>query len=227
MNLSDLRNYIRTQLDMDDEELPSPVLDSYIQEGYTRMMSMENRWPAFETRWTVDKVGGTPDITLPADCDPAGLYSVIDGDNGMRLVQVSNEQAEDNFSQIATTTIPVYYTIWGGVLRLSPDPDTDRVIRLRGYRYPSNWMTGGAGAEVDADPRLHILLAHFAIALSYAQQEDEVLEDVYMKRFQAGFMAARNAICNPRHNRPLIYAGGLPLGGVGHQTAVWGPLVGP
>ena len=99
----------------------------------------------------------------------------------MRLVQVSNEQAEDNFSQIATTTIPVYYTIWGGVLRLSPDPDTGRTIRLRGYRYPSNWVAGGAGAVIDADPRLHILLAHFAIALCYAQQEDEVLEDVYMR----------------------------------------------
>jgi len=227
VNLQDLRDYIRMQLDMDSEELPNAMLDSYISEGYTRMMSMENRWPSLESRWEIVKEPGTPDIALPADCDPSGLFSVVDGDNGMRLVQVSNEQAEDNFSQIATTTIPVYYTIWGGVLRLSPDPDTGRTIRLRGYRYPSNWVAGGAGAVIDADPRLHILLAHFAIALCYAQQEDEVLEDVYMKRFQAGFAAARNAICNPRHNRPLIYAGGLPLGGLGHQTAVWGPPVNP
>jgi hypothetical protein len=209
------------QLDMDDEELPNAMLDSYISEGYTRMMSMENRWPAFESRWTQTKVAGTPDVTLSPDCDPAGIFSVIDGDSGMRLVQVANEQAEDNFSQIATTTMPVYYTLWGGVLRLWPDPDSDRTVHIRGYRYPGNWMLGGAGAEVDADPRLHVLLAHYAIALSYAQQEDEVLEDVYMKRFQAGFAAARNAICNPRHNRPLLYAGGLPLGGLGSQNVAW------
>jgi hypothetical protein len=221
INLQDLRNYIRMQLDMDDEELPNAMLDSYIAEGYTRMMSMENRWPSFESRWTAYKTAGTPDVPLSPDCDPAGIFSVIDGDNGMRLVQVANEQAEDNFTQIATTTTPVYYTLWGGVLRLWPDPDAAREIRIRGYRYPSNWMLGGAGAEVDADSRLHILLAHYAIALSYAQQEDEVLEDVYMKRFQAGFMAARNAICNPRHNRPMIYAGGLPLGGLGHQSVTW------
>jgi hypothetical protein len=145
----------------------------------------------------------------------------------MRLVQVSNEQAEDNFTQIATTTIPVYYTIWGGVLRLCPDLDTARTIRLRGYRYFSDWMTIGAGAEVDADVRLHILLAHYAIALCYAQQEDEILEDLYMKRFTAGFAAARQAICNPRHHRPLIYAGGLPLGGTGTQAMTWGPPVHP
>ena len=226
MNLQELRDYIRMQLDMDSEELPNGMLDSYLSEAYLRMISMENHWPFFESRWTVDKLGGG-EILLPPDCDPSGLYSVIDGDNGMRLVQVANEQAEDNFNQIATTTMPVYYTIWAGVLRLWPDPDTDRVIHLRGYRYPINWMAGGAGAEVDADVRLHIILAHYAIALSYAQQEDEILEDLYMKRFAAGFAAARQAICNPRHNRPLIYAGGLPLGGVGHQPVVWGPPVGP
>jgi hypothetical protein len=214
------------QLDMDPEELPDAMLDSYLAEGYVRMISMENRWPFFETRWEAARVG-SPDVALPADCDPAGLFSVIDDTSGMRLVQVSNEQAEDNFRQISQTTTPVYYSIWGSVLRLWPDPNVDRDLTLRGYRYPSDWMAGGAGAEVDADPRLHILLAHYAIALSYAQQEDEVLEDTYMKRFMSGFTAARNAICNPRHNRPLIYAGGLPLGGVGTQAAVWGPPVGP
>ena len=71
-------------------------------------------------------------------------------------------------------------------------------------------MVGGASAEVDADPRLHKLLVHYAIALCYAQQEDEVLEDVYMKRWQASFGAAHNAICAPRHHRPLILNGGLP-----------------
>jgi hypothetical protein len=227
VNLQQLRDYIRMQLDMDDEELPNPMLDSYLSEAYIRMMSMENRWPSFESRWTAAQVADEPDITLPVDCDPAGLFSVIDLDSGRRLVQVSNEQAEDNFSQIATTTTPVYYTIWGGVLRLCPNPGVDRQVLLRGYRYPHEWITGGAGAEVDADPRLHILLAHFAIALSYAQQEDEVLEDTYMKRFMAGFSAARNAICNPRHNRPLVYAGGLPLGGVGSASMAWGPPVAP
>ena len=189
---------------MDEEELPNVMLDSYLGEAYLRMISMENRWPFFESRWDAAKIAGQPDVILPLDCDPSGLHSVIDGETGMRLVQVANEQAEDNFSQLATTTQPMYYTIWSSVLRLWPDPDTDRPLRLRGFRFASNWVTQGAGAEVDADPRLHILLAHYAIALSYAQQEDEVLEDVYMKRFQAGFAAARNAICNTRHHRPLI-----------------------
>jgi hypothetical protein len=228
VNLQQLRDYIRTQLDMDDEELPSSMLDSYIIEAYQRMMSMENRWPSFEARWDVTQTAGDADIELPSDCDPAGLFSVIDGTSGVRLVQVANEQAEDSFNQVATVTTPVYYTIWGGRLRLWPNPNVERAVRLRGYRLPTSWWLTGAGAEVDADPRLHILLAHYAIALCYAQQEDEILEDLYMKRFMSGFTAARNAICNPRHHRPLIYAGGLPYGDTGATNMVWSnPPVAP
>ena len=215
------------QLDMDDEELPNAMLDSYISEGYMRMMSMENRWPSFESRWTVTKLGGTGDITLPADCDPAGIFSVIDGNNGMRLTQVANEQAEDNFAQTATTTMPYYYSVWGSELALWPNPSGDRALRLRGHRLPRNWIADGAGGQPDADERLHFLLAHYAIALSYAQQEDEVLEDVYMKRWQASFEAAHSAICNPRHHRPLVMNGGLPLTSYNTNSMAWGPPVAP
>lgn len=229
MNLQDLRDYIRMQLDMDSEELPNPMLDAYIIEGYMRMMSMENRWPSFQQRWDVIRPEGSIDVPLPVDCDPSGLFSVVDG-RGMRLVQVAPEQAEDNFNaNSVATSSPVYYTLWGGVLQLWPSAVGDeRTLHLRGYRLPTAWWTLGASAEVDADQRLHILLAHYAIALAYAQQEDEILQELYMKRFSSGFAAARNAICNPPHNRPLVYAGGLPYGDTGVTNAVWSdPPVSP
>jgi hypothetical protein len=229
VNLQSLRDYIRMQLDMDEEELPNPMLDAYIIEGYTRMMSMENRWPSFQQRWEVIRPEGALEVPLPPDCDPSGLSAVVD-DRGMRLVQVAPEQAEDQFNAHAVATAaPAYYTLWGGVMQLWPSAaGAERTLYLRGYRLPSSWWLSGASAEVDADPRLHILLAHYAIALSYAQQEDEILEELYMKRFAAGFAAARNAICNPRHHRPLIYAGGLPYGDTGVTNAVWSdPPVSP
>jgi hypothetical protein len=230
VNLQEMRDYIRTQLDMDEEELPNPMLDSYIDEAYMRTISMENRWPFFETSWTLTKLGPDSVAALPASCDPAGLYSVRDTDTGLRLTQVSNEQAEDNFQQLQqSVTTPYYYTLWGSELRLWPTSSADVNLALRGYRHPSQWMvppTGGAGAVPDCDQRLHFLLCHYAIALCYAQQEDEVLEDVYMKRWQASFVAARNAICNPRHQRPLVLNGGLPISQTG-TSMIWGPPVGP
>lgn len=226
MTLQELRDYIRMQLDMDSEELPNPTLDAYIQEAFDRTSAMEDHWPDREVRLTAAKLAGTDDVTLPVGAGE--LISVMDMTNGgTRLVQVSNEQAEDNFTHINTTSIPLYYTLWGGKLRLWPSPAGEVQLHLRSYRDSLPWMLQGASAVPDLDQRLHISLAHYAIALCYAQQEDDVLEDVYMKRFAAGFEAAHAAICSPRHHRPLIYAGGLPLGGTGAQSMIWGPPVAP
>ena len=207
MNLQTLRDYIRVQLDMDEEELPNALLDSYLNEGFQRTIAMENRWPFCESRWDVAKVADTPNIALPANVDPAGIISLRDQTNGFRLVQIGSEMAEDFFvAGFATSSNPAYYSIYGGQIVLWPDPPSDlaRSYRLRGYRLPADWINQGAGAEPDCDQRLHQSLAHYAIALAYAQQEDEVLEDVYMKRWQAGYLAAHNAICQPRHHRPLF-----------------------
>jgi hypothetical protein len=225
--LQDIRDYIRMQLDMDEEELPNSMLDSYVDEAYNRTISMENRWPFFEARWTATKIGADPSVLLPLDCNASGLTTVIDDLSGIRLVQVSNEQAEDNVTHLTQTTNPIYYSIWGSDLALWPNPDNDRLLRLRGYRNPAEWMRGGAGAQPDCDVRLHQLLAHYSIALAYAQQEDEVLEDVYMKRWQASFSAAHNAICSPRHHRPIILNGGLPLTAFNSASMTWGPPVSP
>jgi hypothetical protein len=228
VNLQQLRDYIRMQLDMDQEELPDPMLDAYLQEAFDRTVAMEQRWPSREVIVAAAKLAGAQTATLPAGMSGSGIMSVIDTTNGgTRLVQVSNEQAEDNFTHIQTTTIPMYYSLWGPGLRLWPSPDVEIQLQVRGYRDSLPWMAGGTSAEPDLDPRLHISLAHYAIALSYAQQEDDVLEDVYMKRFTAGFQIAHEAICNPRHHRPVIYAGGLPLGGTGAQSMIWGPPVAP
>ena len=212
MTLGELREYIRVQLDMDEEELPNALLDSYLQEAFTRTISMENRWPFYETRWTVAKVADTPHIALPAGVDPAGIVSLIDASNGYRMIQIGSETAEDSFvGMSATADNPVYFSIYGNELVLWPDPPATlaRSYQLRGYRLPNDWISQGASAVPDCDARLHQLLAHYAIALAYAQQEDEVLEDVYMRRWQASFVAVRNAVCQPRHHRPLIFNGGL------------------
>jgi hypothetical protein len=227
VNLQQLRDYIRTQLDVDEEELPNSLLDSYLDEGFQRTISMENRWPFYETRWTLSKVADIATITLPPNCDAAGIMSLVDATNGYRLMEVANELAEDSFVGMwSTSSNPMYYSIFGNALALWPTPPDDlvRTYRMRGYRLPTSWVTAGAGSEPDCDSRLHQLLAHYAIALAYAQQEDEVLEDVYMKRWQASYLAAHSAICNPRHHRPLIFNGGLPVT-PSYNPVVWGPPV--
>lgn len=224
MNLQQLREYVRTQLDIDEEELPNSLADAYLNEAFLRTISQESRWPFYETRWDVAKIDGDPGIVLPAECDPPGIEALIDATSGARLIQIANELAEDRFyGEGAASNNPSHYSILGRVLYLWPTFATGAAARnyhLRGHRYPRDWVADGASGVPDCDIRLHQLLAHYAIALAYAQQEDEVLEDVYMKRWQASYLAAHAAICAPRHHRPLVFNGGL-MSVPSYNPVVW------
>lgn len=228
VNLQQLRDYIRTQLDMDDEELPNALLDSYLNEAFQRTISMESRWPFLETSWAVAKVPDVATITLPEDCDTTGIDSFLTAAEGNRLVQVGNELAQDRFGG-QNGSVPAYYSIHGTHVHLWPQPDIGATISyyIWGHRFPRDWITEGPDTAPDCDVRLHILLAHYAIALVYAMEEDEVLEDTYMKRFQSGWLAAHSAICRPRKHRPLIFNVGIPGASQASNPVIWGPPVGP
>jgi hypothetical protein len=93
---------------------------------------------------------------------------------------------------------------------------TPRAFTLRGYRKATNWIAQGADAQPDCDTRLHAPLIHYAVALAYAQQEDEVLENVYMARWQQDVNQIAASIMEPRHQRPLVMAGGATTR-IGHR----------
>lgn len=216
MTLDELRNYVRVQMDVDLEELPNAVVDGYLREGYDRTINVETRWPFFETTWPVSNAVGTAMITIPADCQASNIMSLLatpPETYQQPLAMIAHELGEAQFAYYANGTgmVPGYYSIWGGLIYLWPPPTTERLYTLRGFRKPTDWIGDGTNpiAEVDADPRLHILLAHYAIALAYAQQEDEILEDVYMKRWQNLINSQRHAIMQPHYNRPLVLSGGM------------------
>ena len=227
MNLQTLRDYIRVQLDMDEEELPNALLDSYLNEAFLRTISMENHWPFYETRWNVAAID--ENIALPADVDPSGIAS-LDRPNQRLPADAGRQRPRRRLASSACWSTPstrCTTPIYGGTPSSCgpPHPTTSpATTHCAANDSPLDWQAAGAGAVPDCDVRLHQLLAHYAIALCYAQQEDEVLEDVYMKRWQASYIAAHSAICQPRHHRPLVLNGGL-MRGVAYNPVLWGPPV--
>jgi hypothetical protein len=97
-------------------------------------------------------------------------------------------------------------------------------VRLRGYRQPV-W-SASASAIPDLDARLHQALAYYAIGLVYAAQEDEILEGVYMARWQRDVTQQAKMILEPARHRPLVLNGGGPVGGV-PSYVINPPPVGP
>jgi len=216
MDVQGIKNYVRAQLDMDDEELPDSLLDVYLQEAFDRTMAFDNRWPRNETSWTIAKIPGEQTALLPLDLNLPSLTSAwLTGTSSHQLLIVDQKTAEDSFGGAyrtdASGDVPAYVSVWNGQLHLWPTPSMASTIQIaiRGYRQPV-W-TIGASDIPDLDPRLHVTLAYFAIALSYAQQEDEVLEGVYMARWDRDLRQQLRAILDPIHNRPLVLGGAGPI----------------
>lgn len=202
-----LRNSVRTQTQTDPADLPDATIDWHLQQGFERTINVETRWPFYEQTWELGLPAGATTITLPGDVNRSGVMALTDIANNFRLYYVGGEWADDHYAgpQVGTTW-PIQFTIWGDEIALFPTPSTsaDMSYRLRGYRRPLVWLT--PGNEPDCDQRLHLPLIHYAIALAYAQQEDDTLEAVYMDRWQRDVEIAHAGIMEPRHHRPLAYA---------------------
>jgi len=216
MDVQELRNYARAQMDVDDRDLPDSVLNVYLQEAFDRTMAFTNKWPRNETVWGLSVLADDPSATIPADVNIPSITSVIAVDNGYALVQIDQHLAEQNFSplNVVSQGTPVYFSIWGDQLYLWPRPMANTVfdLRMRGFRQPV-W-SNAASTIPDLDPRLHVTLAYFALGLAYAKEEDEVMEGIYMGRWNRDLTQQLKAILEPSHQRPLVMHGGSPIGGV-------------
>lgn len=226
MNLTELTNYVWAQTDTTEFDLPAATIASYIDEAFQRTIAAENRWPTYEKTWSVVVPIGAASATLDSDVNPPAVVSMTHSTFGYRLQQISEEEADLRFGsdlENPTSFMPQWFSFWGGSVNFWPRlvADAETIFLMRGYRKPLT--TFAVSGEVDADPRLHRPLAHYAVALAYAQQEDEVLERTYMERWQRDVGMARTAIMDPSQNRPVVMHGNFPRTPVGgfHAGGAW------
>lgn len=205
--IAELRAKVRSQTEQTSGELADETIDSYLQEAFNRTIAAENQWPFYEETWTLTQTAGDSFATLPTDA--AEIMSIVDVDNNRyRLRMLDHETAEDDFSgPVPTGGYAFEFSVWKSVVYFWPAVtfSTDRHYQLRGYRSPADWLAGPSTNSPDCDERLHLPLAHYAIALSYAKQEDETLEATYMDRWQRDVEAIRKAIMDPPHHLPLVF----------------------
>lgn len=204
MNLQSIRDMVRSQMDLDETDLPDPLLDNYVRDAFNRIVGLETRWPFYEWVW---------DVTAPSagyfnmPVDAREVTSVMSAQG--RIAHIDSRHAENLFGVAGGgASQPTYWSQLGNSIQLWPQPIGAALpLRLRGWRKPADWVATGASAEVDADERLHLPLVWYCCSAGYAQQEDEVLEGTYLSRFNDSVMQARMSVMRPWSGTPKIVNG--------------------
>jgi hypothetical protein len=215
VNLQQIREMVRTQLDLDETDLPDVLLDQYVRDGYQRMMNLETRWPTFEVVWPVSALAGATAVQQP---DDALEVDSVMGADGYPLQRVDRRWAEGMFNLVNPESgSPRFWFKLGVQLYLLPVPSTDQPLSIYGWRRPLDWVADGASAVVDADERLHLPIVWYCCSTGYAQQEDEVLEATYMNRFKESSALARDSVMKSWTGQPKAFAS-IPYRTVGVTT---------
>ena len=225
MNLQQMRDLVRTQLDLDDTDLPDVLLDAFLQEGYDRVVGLEQRWPFFELTWQItvdtDGIGVVP-------LDAQVIEQLLSG--GYLLRRIDLRLGVGAFANTTTPGTPAYWTVLNQQLKVWPSPSAAISVTGYGYRHGADWIAVGASSECDCDRRLHIPICWYAASLGYAQQEDEVLEATYQKRFNESSALARDTIMRAWSGSPkqVSYTSyPQPWGGPGRPPQLIFELPGP
>jgi hypothetical protein len=209
-----LRDIIRTQLEVDSEELPDATIDPWLEDGFARSLAVEDRWPFLADEWTLTTVSGTVSYAKSSFVN-ASNYTVdqISYVEDVTIVgyefevkNLAHDKAKRNFGLGGIqTAVPAYWSERGTKFYVWPSPMV-RNLRIDGYRKPS-WASGDSVVP-DCDERLHLCLAWFGCAMAYAQQEDEVLSQQYISHWQAALKQAHESIMKVTQVRPIILSGG-------------------
>ena len=210
MNKAEIRAAARTITELDEADVSNATVDLYIKDGYDRVISLERRWPFFETSTTLNTVAGQREYALSTvgSGNWREVTSVVNDRPGGRLQLVSYDQGEEVFlTGWDYTAEPRWWSIWEDKIQLWPRPDTVYGLKLRGYRKPSDWHLQ-EGVEVDADERFHRSLVYYAVAQLYQLQEDVEMASFYRQTFDEAVRLAHSDVMRVPQHVPLVLSGG-------------------
>lgn len=204
MNLQQIRDYVRSHLDIEVEDLPDVLLDTMIREGSKRIERAEERWPFYETNYTLTTVASQRDYPFATiDANLQAIHGIRGEQWELRYIGV--DTADKRWSRnLQQTSEPSHFGIWADTLRLYPDPDAAYDLIVRGYRKPEDWVSLGAGSSPDMPDELHNTVAMWALSRAYYQQEDLELGAVYERMFGDELNEFRRRIAGTPFAQPLI-----------------------
>lgn len=215
MITSEITTIVRNVMDLNEDDLPLSLIQTYLRDGFERIINLERRWSFLQASTTLSTIPNQRSYVL-ADIganDLEEIVSIVDqSDAGNKLTLIGIDEAERIWHGVNdSASRPLAWTKWGGTIDLYPKPDVVYPLSIRGYRKPFYaWVRDNTLAP-DCDDRFHIALAYYAISQAYKRQEDVEMSQVYKQSFDEAVMLARKELMRPDSARPVVLSRGYPM----------------
>lgn len=224
LTLQEMRDIVRTTLDLDTTDLPDLIVDSWLQEGYDLAIAVEKNWRFFESTQTFSTVADQQsyDYTTFSSADPLESVYAVRGPR-WDLLPVDQRLAEAAFNkQTAVTREPNYFSQWEHKLIFWPTPNDVYSMEVRGHRQPHDWIAAGAGAVPDCPAEFHRPIVTWALSRAYSQQDDPSMGQMFEIQFGNENRALRQRFVELPTTGPLIVNGGeIQAGPTGRLRYDW------
>lgn len=210
MTPADIRNAVRSIMDLDATDLPDAIINLYMRDGYQHIINLERRWRFLEYSFNFTTVVNQRSYnidTITSQPLREIISIVIDDTIGTRLELVSYDEAESRYiGSLDIPNRPLFYAVWGNQVHLFPTPNEAFTMKVRAYRDPSDWVTGNS--YVDAAESLHFPIVYYIVSRVYQTQENTVMAQMYKQSFDETVAIARKDLTRPDSAYPLVLSGG-------------------
>ena len=205
MDLQEIRNLVRSHLDLEEEDLPNPLLDAFAREASHRIEQAERYWPFYQQVFTYAipaAEASTALTTIDANLTEIAAAVREDG-SSLRFVGAHEFERRRLPEQSGTVT---FFTQWGDTVFWGPVPADATNVSIRGYRRAEDWVAS-AGGVPDMPVELHNTIFLWCLAKAYFQQEDEVLGAAYERQFNDELNLYRRRFTQMTSTQPFVLGG--------------------
>ena len=228
MTASEIRDFVRTSLDVEVEDIPNTMLNVWMNDAVTRIISYFDESPTFlQVEYSFVTVPGQQSYNLDTT---EGLkvpqpLQVVDEVRGplFSLTPRQHRQVRESYRVDSPTGRPQEFSFWGRDLYLWPTPIAEETFHVLGIRKPDwNWITGSGFPDLPEE--FHALVAHWALARAYAQQDDPDMANFFRGEFAGTLTSIASRFVANATALPMVMNGGRRLEPYRTQRTL-GPLI--
>lgn len=209
LTLTEIRDHVRQQLDLEVDELPDEQLNHFVREAFNRIAKAETRWPFYDLVATFITEDSSFSVSSMIETAVDKIVSlVIQGPSSAPLKWIDHEEALARFgsgnNQFPTGT-PTHFSTYGlggSNVHVWPRPTSSYTYYVRYIRPPVDWITLGQPPDIPED--MHDLLLNFSLARAYLHQDEADMAAFYQTEFDRGLDVARKAYIHTPFTQPLV-----------------------